>query len=96
MPRLIWSPPALRDVTRLHRFLASKNRDAAIRAIKAVRQRVKLLARHPEAGRPAEDLPPEFREWPMDFGNSGYVALYRFDGQHVVILAVRHAREFDY
>lgn len=96
MPRLIWSPPALRDVSRLHRFLASKNRDAAIRAIKSIRQAVKLLEQHPEAGRPAEGFPPEFREWPMHFGNSGYVALYRLDGQRVVILSVRHARQFDY
>lgn len=96
MPRLIWSPPALRDVSRLHRFLALKNREAAIRAIKSIRQAVKLLEQHPEAGRPAEGLPPEFREWPMDFGSDGYVALYRLDGQRVVILAVRHAREFDY
>ncbi|MDP1698590.1 MAG: type II toxin-antitoxin system RelE/ParE family toxin [Xanthomonadaceae bacterium] len=96
MPRLIWSPPALLDVARLHRYLASKNRAATIRAIKSLRQGVKLLEQHPEAGRPAEGHPTEFREWPMDFGNSGYVALYRLDGQRVVILAVRHAREFDY
>lgn len=96
MPRLIWSPAALLDVSRLHRFLASKNRAAAIRAIKAIRQGVKLLERHPEAGRPADGFPPEFREWPLDFGNSGYVALYRTHGRHVVILAVRHAAEFDY
>lgn len=95
MPRLIWSPPALRDISRLHRFLASRNREAAIRAITSIRQAVKLLERHPEAGRPADGLPVEFREWPIDFGNSGYVVLYRLDGPQVVILAVRHAREFD-
>ena len=96
MPRLIWSPPALRDVARLHQFLVSKNPEAAIRAIKSIRRGVKLLERHPEAGRPAEGLPHEFREWPIDFGNNGYVALYRQDGECVVILAVRHARQFDY
>ena len=96
MPRLIWSPPALRDVSRLHRFLVSQNREAAIRAVKSIRQAVTLLEQHPDAGRPAQDLPPEFREWPIDFGTRGYVALYRVAGQRVVILAVRHAREFDY
>jgi plasmid stabilization system protein ParE len=95
MPQLIWSPPALRDVARLHQFSVSKNREAAIRAIKSIRQGVKLLERHPDAGRPVEDLAHEFREWPIDFGNNGYVALYRHDGNRVVILAVRHAREFD-
>ena len=96
MPQLIWSTAALRDVARLHQFLVAKNREAAIRAIKAIRQGVRLLERHPEAGRPVEGLALEFREWPVDFGNNGYVALYRQDGERVVILGVRHAREFDY
>ena len=96
MPRLIWSGPALRDVARLHAFLRPKNPDAASRAAKAIRQGVRLLAAHPEAGRPIEDMPVEFREWPIDFGNSGYMALYRYDGGDVVILAVRHAREIGY
>ena len=33
MPRLIWSPRALLDVQRLHRFLAERNTDAARRAV---------------------------------------------------------------
>jgi plasmid stabilization system protein ParE len=32
MPRLIWSPTALRDVQRLHRFLAPKSLAVAKRA----------------------------------------------------------------
>ena len=96
MPHLTWSPPALRDVARLHAFLLTKNKDAAIRAAKAMRQSFKLLGTHPVAGRPAEALPHEFREWPINFGDSGYLALYRCDGQHVIILAVRHTKELDY
>lgn len=95
MSRLIWSPPALRDIQRLHRFLADQNPDAAKRAVKAIRQGVKLLGHQPHAGRPIEDIPPEFREWPVGFGSSGYVALYRFDGDQVIILAVRHQREVE-
>ncbi|MEZ0472915.1 hypothetical protein [Luteimonas salinilitoris] len=38
----------------------------------------------------------EFREWLIGFGNSGYVALYRFDGDSVSILAVRHQKETGY
>lgn len=93
MPRLIWSPAALRDMTRLHGFLAAKERDAARRAVATIRQGVKLLGQHPEAGRPIEEMPPEFREWVIEFGSGGYVALYRYDGREVVILAVRHGRE---
>ena len=96
MPRLVWSQRALRDLARLHTFLKQKNPDAATRAVKAIRQGVRLLAAHPQVGRPAEDMPPEFREWPIEFGNGGYVAQYRYDGDEVLILAVRHGKEAGY
>ena len=96
MPRLIWSRAGLADISRLHAFLANKNSPAAKRAIAAIRQGVKLLGQHPEAGRPVAEMPPEFREWPIEFGSGGYVALYRFDGKEVIILAVRHGREAGY
>jgi plasmid stabilization system protein ParE len=96
MPRLKWSPNSLRDVARLHEFLAPKSRDAARRAVKAIRQGVKLLGKFPEMGRPVEEMPEEFREWIVEFGSGAYVALYRYDGKEVVILAVRHGREAGY
>lgn len=96
MPHLIWSPPALADVQRLYRFLAIKDVDAARRAIKALRAGVKILAHQPEAGRPVEDMDPMFREWLINFGTSGYIALYRFDGETATILAVRHQKEAGY
>jgi plasmid stabilization system protein ParE len=96
MPQLIWSPAALRDVDRLHRFLVEKNASAAREAIKAVRTQVNILAEQPGAGRPAEHMDPEFWEWIIPFGGSGYIALYRLDGEKVVILAVRHQREAGY
>jgi plasmid stabilization system protein ParE len=96
MPQLIWSPAALRDVDRLHRFLGEKNASAAREAIKAVRTHVNILAEQPGAGRPAEQMAPEFREWIIPFGGSGYIALYRYDGEKAVILAVRHQREAGY
>ena len=78
MPRLIWSPSALLDVQRLYRFLAAKNAEAARQAVKAIRESVQILALQPGIGRPAQDMEPEYREWLIDFGQSGYVALYRF------------------
>jgi plasmid stabilization system protein ParE len=96
VPHLIWSPPALADVQRLYRFLALNNEDAARRAIKTIRAGVKILALQPEAGRPVADMEPEFREWLIDFGGSGYIALYRFDGETATILAVRHQKEAGY
>ncbi|HXM68259.1 MAG TPA: type II toxin-antitoxin system RelE/ParE family toxin [Candidatus Acidoferrum sp.] len=96
MPRLRWSRPALLDVARLHNFLAPKSQDAARRAIKAIRVGIKALGKHPEIGRPIEEMPPEFREWVIEFGNGAYVALYHHDGKEVVILAIRHGREGGY
>lgn len=96
MPRLIWSPPALLDVQRLYRFLALKNPDAARRAVKAIRQSVRALELQPGVGRPIEDMPEEFREWIIDFGDSGYLARYRLAPDAVVILAVRHQKEVGY
>jgi ParE toxin of type II toxin-antitoxin system, parDE len=52
---------------------------------------VLALARHPEVGRPVDEMPPEFREF-IPFGQSGYVGPYRYDGKAVVVLAVRHGR----
>jgi plasmid stabilization system protein ParE len=96
MPQLVWTPPALADVSRLHSFLLSKSPDAASRAVRTIRQGVRLLGQHPEIGRPVEELPPEFREWVIEFGHGAYVALYRYDGRQIVILAVRHGREAGY
>lgn len=96
MAKVIWSPAALRDIQRLYRFLAKKNQDAARRAIRAIRHGMKSLANQPEIGRPVEEMEPEFREWLIEFGDSGYVAMYRYDGKTAVILAVRHQRELDY
>lgn len=96
MPRLIWSPAALRDVQRLHHFLAEKSPDAARRAITSIRDGMKVIARQPGVGRPATDMAPEYREWMIDYGDSGYVALYRYDGKEAVILSVRHQREVGY
>ena len=96
MPHLIWAPAALLDVQRLYRFLAEKNIGAATNAVKAIRGSVKILAVQPEVGRPPEDMDPEYREWIIEFGASGYIALYHYEGQTVIILAVRHQKEVDY
>lgn len=93
MSRLIWSPSALLDVQRLYRFLAPKNSEAAKRAVQAIRQGVKVLEQHPGLGRPVEDMDDEFRDWIIDFGDSGYVARYRVDQPSITILAVRHQKE---
>lgn len=81
---------------RLRDFLRPKNADAARRAGEAIRQGVKALGAHPRMGRMVDDLPEQFREWLIDFGDSGYVARYRVDDDAVTILAIRHQREVGY
>ena len=93
MPRLIWTPSALLDVQRLYRLLVVKNPAAARRAVKAIRQGVKVLEQQPKVGRPVEEMDNEYRDWIIDFGDSGYVARYRVDPQFVSVLAVRHQKE---
>jgi plasmid stabilization system protein ParE len=80
----------------MYRFLAEKNRDAAKRTAQAIRSGVQIILQHPEVGRPAEEMEPEYREWPIDFGNSGYLVLYHYDGRVAVIVAVRHQKEVGY
>lgn len=96
MPSLTWTPRAVADLARLHRFLAEKNPEAARRAVRAIRGGLRLLEAYPEAGRPAEGMDPAFREWWIAFGGGGYLALYRLDGPRVVVLAVRHGREMGF
>lgn len=47
-------------------------------------------------GRPVDRMDPEFREWLSGFWESGYVVLYRLEGELAVVLAIRHRREVGY
>ncbi len=96
MPRLIFAPAAVRDLRRLRDFLQLKDSEAARRAGEAIRQGVKLLGDYPRMGRMLDDLPEQYREWPIDFGDSGYITLYRVDTDVVTILAIRHQKEAGY
>lgn len=48
------------------------------------------------AGQPAEEMDIEYRELPIDFGGSSYVALYRYEGDLVTVLSLRHQKEAGY
>ena len=97
MPQVIFAPAAIRDLQRLRDFLRPKSADAALRAGESIRQGVKILGAHPSLGRMAEDdLPDAFREWLIDFGDSGYVVRYRINDDTVTILAIRHQKEAGY
>jgi plasmid stabilization system protein ParE len=93
MPQVIFAPPAIRDLQRLRDFLEKKNPAAAARAAKAILQGVEALGDLPRIGRPIDDMPEAYRDWLIDFGDSGYVVRYRIDGDSVVVLAIRHQKE---
>lgn len=96
MPQIIFSPNALRDLDRLREFLRPKNPDAAKRAATAIAKSIRLLNQHPQAGRPVEDLSEEYRELLIDFGDSGYIAMYRYQDSLVTVLAIKHQKEVGY
>lgn len=96
MPRVKYAPGAIRDLHRLNEFLRPLNPNAAKRASQTILQSLQVLEQFPQSGRRVEDLPDEYREWPIAFGNSGYVARYRVDADGVIILAIRHAKEAGY
>ncbi|PDV87846.1 plasmid stabilization protein [Rhizobium sp. H4] len=93
MSQVIFSPAAIRGLERLREFLRPKNPSVARRAGETILKGVSLLGAHPHMGRLIEDLPEQYREWLIDFGDSGYVARYRVDGDILTILAVRHQKE---
>lgn len=93
MPQIKYAPGAIRDLQRLREFLRIKNPGAARKAGETIMKAVQVLGHQPQVGRPIEDMPDNYREWLIEFGDSGYIALYRIDGHNVTILAVRHQKE---
>lgn len=93
MPQVTYAPGAIRDLQRLPEFLRPKNPVVAKRAAETIMKALQVLGQQPQIGRPVEDMPDEYREWLIDFGDSGYVARYRFDADAVTILAVRHQKK---
>lgn len=93
MPQVIYTQNAIRDLQRLREFLRPKNPLAARRAAEAIVKSIQILGLQPQIGRLIEDMPDQYREWMIDFGDSGYVARYYFDGERIIILAVRHQKE---
>ena len=97
MPLVRLSARAQFDISRLYSFLLEKDSNAAKRALLAIREAFIPLQQSHLIGRPVEDY-LELRELVIDFGASGYLALYRFEVSLnvVTILAIKHQREDDY
>jgi plasmid stabilization system protein ParE len=94
MPEVIITAGAARGLERCRRFLVEAGPRATMRAAEAIERQFELLESAPEMGRPLAEM-PELRELLIAFGDSGYVALYRYlPAENVVfILAFRHQKE---
>ncbi|QTR48934.1 type II toxin-antitoxin system RelE/ParE family toxin [Candidatus Thiothrix anitrata] len=97
MPQLIISDKARADIVRFHAFLKQQDVTAANNAVFTLLNAFGVLGGQPHIGRLVEDE-PDLREFLVEFGNSGYVALYRYDSKRdaVVVLTIRHQREVGY
>jgi plasmid stabilization system protein ParE len=92
--RVVVTEGAMQGLNRCRQFLAEKNQAAAQRAGQAIERQFTLLENEPGIGRPLHEL-IELRELVISFGDSGYVALYRYEPQDetIFILAFRHQKE---
>ena len=97
MPYIVnWTENASQGLERAYLFLAEKNEDAAKAALITIREKALLLEQFPNAGRPAEDFEPEYRELLIPFGGAGYILIYEVIGDSVYVLAVKHQKEVGY
>jgi len=92
---VVYSARSLTHLERAFRFLETETPDAAIAAAGAIRSAVENLAAHPLLGRRVHG---DIRELVISFGQTGYIALYRFVVPHdeVRVLAIRHQREIGF
>jgi plasmid stabilization system protein ParE len=93
--RVVYSARSLDHIERAFQFLRDKNPAAAVSAVTAIQSAVDNLAAHPLVGRRIEG---ELRELIISYGQTGYVALYRFviSRDEVRILAIRHQKELGF
>ena len=89
---LVWLPQAIDGLKRVREFLRPQNVEAAQRAVVAISKMAGVLADNPRFGMVAKEA-PNFRDVVTPFGRRNYVLRYRIDGNDIVIVAVRHARE---
>lgn len=93
--KVIYSARALENLAHAFELLPAGNLSAALAAADAIQSAVDNLAMHPLVGRRVDG---DLRELVASFGETGYIALYRFVVQQdeVRVLALRHQREIGY
>lgn len=95
MARLIYTANALADIERLTDFLIGSDPAAALETVDLITEAVSVLRRHPDVGRPVDQI---LRELVISRGRTGYAALYSHEEPEdcILILAIKHQREAGY
>lgn len=96
MPHVTLSRRAQSDLSRLYEFSAAHDTQYAQRAVASILEAFGRLTM-PTVGAPVADR-PGLRKLVIDFGSSGYVALYRYSPKTdtLRVLAIKHQKEDDY
>ena len=95
MAQIVYSEEAFTDFERIVEFLLESSPQEASEALANIRSAIDILASHPLIGR---RLDTQIRELVISWGETGYLALYRFDAalDLVRVLRIRHQREAGY
>ena len=95
MATVVYSARALSHLESAFELLVSENPHASGATASAIRSAVENLAAHPLLGRRVHG---DIRELVISFGQTGYIALYRFvvPRDEVRVLAIRHQREIGF
>jgi plasmid stabilization system protein ParE len=93
--QIVFSEEAFTDLERILDFLIETSPEHAAEALDKIRSAIDVLQAHPLVGRRVE---AQIRELVISWGDTGYLALYRFDPvpDTVRVLRVRHQREAGY
>jgi plasmid stabilization system protein ParE len=93
--QVVYAARSLDHIERAFEFLRDQSPAAASHAAAAIQSAADNLAAHPLVGRRIEG---ELRELVISYGQSGYVALYRFviARDEVRMLALRRQRELGF
>jgi plasmid stabilization system protein ParE len=86
--RLIWSGPARGDVDAIAIYFREIDRDVGRRIVTAIRERAKLLTRHPFAGEPLDEVRRK-----LSVDRFPYVIVYRIGSDAVSIIRIHHAAQ---
>jgi toxin ParE1/3/4 len=87
--RIVWTAPALGDLSAARAFITLDSPAAARRQVEYVVAAVETLPRFPESGRPGRTR--GIRE--LVVGHTPFVVAYRVSGDVIEILRVMHGRQ---